>query len=206
MMVSFPDPHHPFTPPGRYWGRHRADQVTLPRSFHARASNADGVVQWARRIGDEKGFNPDATMVFLPVDERQAKEAIALTCDMIAMIDDAVGAIAAKLAALDRDRDTVILFTADHGDFLADHGLLLKGPLHLASIVRVPFIWRDPERLQDWIGELSKSDPVVVFCAYGFHIGCRTAVALREAGFDAKFMKGGHSGWKAMGGPTKMYG
>jgi len=67
-------------------------------------------------------------------------------------------------------------------------------------------VWRDPERLQDWIGELSKSDPVVVFCAYGFHIGCRTAVALREAGFDAKFMKGGHSGWKAMGGPTKMYG
>ena len=66
-------------------------------------------------------------------------------------------------------------------------------------------VWRDPERLQEWIGDLSKSDPVVVFCAYGFHIGCRTAVALRDAGFDAKFMKGGHSGWKAIGGPTKMF-
>ncbi len=64
--------------------------------------------------------------------------------------------------------------------------------------------WRDPERLQEWMGELSKSDPVVVFCVYGFHVGCRTAVALREAGFDAKYMKGGHSGWKAIGGPIRM--
>jgi Fe-Mn family superoxide dismutase len=64
--------------------------------------------------------------------------------------------------------------------------------------------WRDPERLQDWIGELSKEKPVVVYCAYGFHVGCRTAGALRDAGFDAKYMTGGHSGWKAMGGPIKM--
>jgi rhodanese-related sulfurtransferase len=28
---------------------------------------------------------------------------------------------------------------------------------------------------------------------------------LREAGFDAKYMKGGHSGWKAIGGPTKPH-
>lgn len=64
--------------------------------------------------------------------------------------------------------------------------------------------WRDPERVQQWMGELSKSEPVVVFCVYGFHVGCRTAIALREAGFDAKYMKGGHSGWKAIGGPVKM--
>jgi Fe-Mn family superoxide dismutase len=64
--------------------------------------------------------------------------------------------------------------------------------------------WRDPERLQEWIGQLSKEAPVVVYCAYGFHVGCRTARALREAGFDAKYMTGGHSGWKAIGAPLKM--
>jgi len=64
--------------------------------------------------------------------------------------------------------------------------------------------WRDPERIQDWIGELSKAEPVVVYCAYGFHVGCRTARALREAGFDARYMTGGHSGWKAIGGPILM--
>jgi len=61
-------------------------------------------------------------------------------------------------------------------------------------------VWRDPEQIQDWIPELSKTDPVVVFCAYGFHVGCKTAIALREAGFDAKYMKGGHTAWKAIGG------
>ena len=64
--------------------------------------------------------------------------------------------------------------------------------------------WRDPDRIDSWIGELSKSDPVVVFCAYGYHVGCKTAIALREAGFDAKYMTSGHSGWKAMGGPVRL--
>ena len=70
--------------------------------------------------------------------------------------------------------------------------------------VMVGATWRDPERMQEWVSELSKEDPVVVFCAYGFHIACRTAIALREAGFDAKNMRGGHSAWKALGGPTRM--
>ena len=64
--------------------------------------------------------------------------------------------------------------------------------------------WRDPEQLQEWIGELSKSEPVVVYCAYGFHVGCKTAIKLREAGFDAKYMNSGHSGWKAIGGALKL--
>jgi Fe-Mn family superoxide dismutase len=65
--------------------------------------------------------------------------------------------------------------------------------------------WRDPDQIQQWMGELSKSDPVVVYCAYGFHIGCRTAIKLREAGFDAKYMNSGHSGWRAVGGPVKLF-
>jgi Fe-Mn family superoxide dismutase len=65
--------------------------------------------------------------------------------------------------------------------------------------------WRDPEQLQSWIGELSKSEPVVVYCAYGFHVGCGTSVKLKEAGFDAKYMNSGHMGWKALGAPVKMY-
>ena len=77
------------------------------------------------------------------------------------------------------------------------------------SVSRTPEIavgatWRDPERVPEWMGELSKTEPVVVYCVYGFHVGCRAAIALREAGFDARYMKGGHCGWKASGGPVKM--
>ena len=64
--------------------------------------------------------------------------------------------------------------------------------------------WRDPEQLQKWMGELSKSEPVVVYCSYGFHVGCKTAGKLREAGFDAKYMNSGHAGWKAIGHPLTL--
>ena len=64
--------------------------------------------------------------------------------------------------------------------------------------------WRDPDRLDEWIGELSKAQPVVVYCAYGFHVGCGTTAKLRDAGFDAKYMNSGHSGWKAIGAPLRL--
>ena len=66
-------------------------------------------------------------------------------------------------------------------------------------------VWRDPERIEEWIGELSKTEPVVTYCVYGFHTGCETAVALRNAGFDASYMTGGHYGWKALKGPVKLF-
>jgi len=66
-------------------------------------------------------------------------------------------------------------------------------------------VWRDPERVDEWIGELSKEKPVVTFCVYGFHVGCETAITLRKAGFDAKYMAGGHYAWKAINGPMKPF-
>jgi arylsulfatase A-like enzyme len=37
-----------------------------------------------------------------------------------------------------------VVFTTDHGDFLGDHRLLLKGPAHYEGITHVPFIWAEP--------------------------------------------------------------
>ena len=42
--------------------------------------------------------------------------------------------------------------------------------------------WRDPERVGEWMGELSKEKPVVVYCAYGFHVGCKTAISAARRG------------------------
>lgn len=79
------------------------------------------------------------------ITEREAREAIALTYGMISMIDDAVGSILGWLKSLRLENDTVIVFTSDHGDFMGDHQLLLKGALHYRGLVRVPFIWHDPD-------------------------------------------------------------
>ncbi len=66
-------------------------------------------------------------------------------------------------------------------------------------------IWRDPEHVDEWMDDLSKTEPVVVFCVYGFYVGCETAKTLRDAGFDARYMAGGHSAWKAIKGPMKLH-
>ncbi len=30
LQASFPDPHHPFTPPGRFWGMYKPEDIDLP--------------------------------------------------------------------------------------------------------------------------------------------------------------------------------
>jgi hypothetical protein len=50
--------------------------------------------------------------------------------------------------------------------------------------------WRDPDRLEEWIDELSPEEPVAVYCSYGFDVGCNVTRALRERGFDARYVRG----------------
>jgi Fe-Mn family superoxide dismutase len=65
-------------------------------------------------------------------------------------------------------------------------------------------VWRDPDQVEEWIGELSPDQPVAVYCAYGFHVGCNVAKTLRDRGFDARYIRGGVSAWYAAGGPRAM--
>jgi arylsulfatase A-like enzyme len=143
LQCSFPDPHHPFTPPGRYWDMYDPELVELPPSFY---SGERAIPPHLQSLYDERAqnmANRDGQRVFA-VTEREAREAIALTYGMISMVDDAIGSILGWLKSLRMDEDTVVVFTSDHGDFMGDHQLLLKGALHYRGLVRVPFIWHDP--------------------------------------------------------------
>jgi arylsulfatase A-like enzyme len=143
LMCSFPDPHHPFTPPGRYWSMYRPQDMALPPSFDAgnRALARGVAFALAQRARGEADLAGQAAFA---VNEREAREAMALTCGMIAMIDDAVARVLARLAAQGLAENTVVIFTSDHGDFLGDHRLLLKGPAHYEGVTHVPFIWAEP--------------------------------------------------------------
>ncbi len=66
--------------------------------------------------------------------EQEAREAIALNYGSISFIDDAVGRVLAQLEALGLADNTVVIFTSDHGDFMGDHQLLLKGPIHYRGL------------------------------------------------------------------------
>lgn len=142
LTVSFPDPHHPFTPPGKYWDMYSPDDVELPPSL-AGENTLPPHVQWLR---DRRSAGKDVkhTPALFACSEREAREAIALNYGAITNIDDRVGQLLAELRALGLDDDTVVIFTSDHGDYLGDHGLMLKGPIHYQGLIRVPFIWHDP--------------------------------------------------------------
>ena len=144
MMVSFPDPHHPFNPPGKYWDMYKPEQFPVPEAFSRNDWTPPALVQniFKEREAGKANLTGMGT---IGVSGREAQEARALTCGMIACIDDTVGKV---LAALDRSGkrdDTVVIFTSDHGDHLGDHRLMLKGAEQYQSIVRVPFIWADPQ-------------------------------------------------------------
>ena len=144
LQCSFPDPHHPFTPPGRYWDMYDPTAIILPRSFNSAERPIPPHLQALYEERTQNSANRDGQRTFA-ITEREVREAIALTYGMISMIDDAIGSILGWLKMLRLDEDTVIIFTSDHGDFMGDHQLLLKGALHYRGLVRVPFIWSDPE-------------------------------------------------------------
>jgi arylsulfatase A-like enzyme len=143
IHCSFPDPHHPFTPPGRYWGMVKPEDVPAPSSFHAKHIGLAPHTRWLYEMRDT-GRAVKHTQALFACTEREAREAIALNYGSIACIDDAIARVMAELSNLGLARNTVVIFTSDHGDFLGDHQLLLKGPVHYRGLVRVPFIWTDP--------------------------------------------------------------
>jgi len=145
-MVAYPDPHHPFTPPGKYWDLYDPADMSPPASFGERNRKVPPTVEWLRARRADGSAVLDSQTPF-SIEEGELREAMALTCGMIAMIDDGVGALLARLEALGLAESTVVVFTADHGDFMGDHGIVLKGPIHYESITRVPFLWADtPDR------------------------------------------------------------
>ncbi len=141
LQMSFPDPHHPFTPPGKYWDMYDPSNIDLPDSF---GKGALPPIR-AMRAAMENGTDPRDNQSPFAVSEDEARAIIALTYGMISMIDDAIGRVLKHLEDTGLADDTIVIFTSDHGDYMGDHGLMLKLLLHYQGIIRVPFIWHDPQ-------------------------------------------------------------
>lgn len=141
-FVSFPDPHHPFNPPGRYWSMYEPDQfeVALPYGAHR---NPPPPLRYLRGKW-ERGESSETSQAAFYADDQALREAMALTAGMTTMIDDAIGDVLAALQESGRADDTIVIFTSDHGDYLGDYNLLLKGAVPSRALTRVPFIWADP--------------------------------------------------------------
>jgi arylsulfatase A-like enzyme len=123
----------------------RPGDVTLPPGFHATPTNPPPPLQFLRAQRQaQPGFKP--AYGSFACSEQEAREAIALNHGNLACIDNGVGRVLGTLRRLGLENDTVVMFTADHGDLMGERGLLFKGGLHYGALTRVPFIWRDPAR------------------------------------------------------------
>lgn len=142
--ASFPDPHHPMTPPGQWFDRHRPEDMELPVSIGDPLTHAPQYLQRIRRVGpnQQRGW-----VGMCGVDDPElVRECIAATYGMVEMIDDGVGRILSAIERLGQTDDTIVVFTSDHGDMMGEHGFLLKGFLHYRGTLQVPMVIVDPRR------------------------------------------------------------
>lgn len=140
LQMSFPDPHHPFTPPGKYWDMYDPADILLPQSF----GKSDLPPIKAMYEAMKNGSDPRDNQSPFSVSEDEARQLIALTYGSITMIDDAIGQVLKQLEVSGLADNTIVIFTTDHGDYMGDHGIMLKLLLHFQGTIRVPFIWYDP--------------------------------------------------------------
>ena len=153
--ASFPDPHHPMTPPGEWFDRHDPSDMELPPTVNDPLDLAPDYLRRFRTTtaSEQRGW----VGMFGADDHDLLRECIAATYGAIEMIDHGVGQMLAALDRLDIADDTIVVFTSDHGDMMGDHGLMLKGYMHYRGTLQPPLIIADPRKAPGRTGSLAGS-------------------------------------------------
>lgn len=140
MHLSFQRPHEPLTVPYDRGLLYDPEEIELPESakdfFENKfASKPEKMKQHAKTIG---GYP------YIPENEKDLKRQVAYYFSLITLIDEQIGRVVEKLKETGEYENTIIVFTADHGDFAGEHGLILKNIGIYESIHRIPFIIKYP--------------------------------------------------------------
>jgi len=150
--VSFPDPHHPFDCPEPWSRLHDPAEVDLPEN---RTRSYAGKPWWHKAAlenepGDKKFADLRKAYSRIPEQsDDQLREIIANTYGQIAYIDHEVGRMLIALEQAKIAENTIIIYISDHGDWLGDHGLVLKGPIHYEGLLFRHSIWGQPFWITD---------------------------------------------------------
>jgi uncharacterized sulfatase len=77
-------------------------------------------------------------------DERMIRMMSAAYYGLVTHTDEQIGRLLDELEQLGMAGNTLVLFTADHGNMLGDHGRWFKGIMYEGS-AHIPLIWRGPK-------------------------------------------------------------
>jgi arylsulfatase A-like enzyme len=80
-------------------------------------------------------------------DREAAARDIAVYYGMVSCLDKYVGAIVKSLDEKGLGKNTIVVYTSDHGHFYGQHGLRAKGAFHYEDVIKVPFIVRWPGKV-----------------------------------------------------------
>jgi choline-sulfatase len=134
LVASFTDPHDPWEIARRYWDRYDPAAIELPA---VGAQPLDQTDPYSRRLrqmcGADEGTVDDATI-------RTARHAYYAA---ISYVDERIGQILTALHGAGLAGDTIVIFTADHGEMLGERGLWYKMSFFEPS-ARVPLIFTLP--------------------------------------------------------------
>ena len=135
LVSSLLKPHDPFMPAARFAAMFDADRMKLPKTW----GKADlkhlprPVVESIERCS----WTPEL------LHASAARERMAYYYGSLAQSDDCVGQILAALSRLGLDRNTIVVYTSDHGEMLGDLGLWNKFQFYEGSC-GVPLTFRVP--------------------------------------------------------------
>ncbi len=124
-MLSIPDPHGPDTVRAPYNSKYKKMTFSKARTFD---KDKTGVPSWARP-------------------QRNADTNQSQYYGMIKCIDDNIGKILDYLKKTGLIKNTIIVFTSDHGDLRGEHHRNNKG-VPLEASAKVPFIIYYPEKIR----------------------------------------------------------
>lgn len=126
LWVGFIKPHHPFDPPPEWADRYDPDALRLPRDW--------------RSPMPEQDARYDGHFAWKDMTEAQFRKALAYYYATISQMDHQIGRILATLNSRGHTNN-VVVYSSDHGDYMGQHGLMLKGKAQLYdAVLRVPLV------------------------------------------------------------------
>ncbi|MBL4701438.1 MAG: sulfatase-like hydrolase/transferase [Phycisphaeraceae bacterium] len=131
LNVAFTSPHDPRQSPQAYQDMYPVSQMPLPENFQQHPFD-----QGHNRIRDEE-------LASFPRDEAEIRQHISDYYAIITHQDHHMGLILDALEKRGELENTLIVYTADHGLAVGQHGLMGKQNMYEHS-VRVPLILRGP--------------------------------------------------------------
>lgn len=134
LVVSMTHPHDPYYILQNYWDRYAGADIDLP---HLTTSPDPTDPHWLR-IRHLLGIDQVKTAT-----TEHTKSARRAYYGAISFVDHQVGILLQTLREAGLDRDTMVVFSADHGDMLGERGLWDKMTFY-ENAVRVPLMFSFP--------------------------------------------------------------